>query len=88
MPTLEPMTPAAFETYLAASIPGFAADKVRAGIWAAGDALEKSHKAFQHFLPQGMASPGHSFHAVLDDDGVTQIGVLWIFIDPRAPATA
>lgn len=82
------MTPAGFETYLAASIPGFAADKVRAGIWAAAEALEKSRKAHQHFLPEGMASPGHSFHTVVGDDGATEIGVLWIFIDPQSPAMA
>ena len=82
------MTPAAFEAYIAASIPGFAEDKVRAGTWAAGEALEKSRQAYAHFLPQGMDSPGHSFHVVVDDDGATEVGVLWIFVEPAAPATA
>lgn len=88
MPSLKPMTAAAFETYLAGSIAGFAEDKVRAGSWSAAESLEKSRKAFEHFLPEGMASPGHSFHLVMADDGATQIGVLWIFIDANAPATA
>ncbi len=80
------MTAAAFETYLAGSIAGFAEDKVRAGTWAAPEALEKSHKAFQHFLPEGMASPGHTFHVVVEDG--EEVGVLWLFVDPKAPATA
>lgn len=88
MPSLKPMTPAEFENYLAASIPGFAGDKVRAGAWPAEGAIERSRKAFDHFLPEGMASPGHSFHVVVDEDGATAVGVLWIFVDPKAPANA
>ena len=88
MPSLKPMLPAAFETYLATSIPGFAQDKVRAGSWSAAESLEKSQQAFGHFLPDGMASPGHTFHLVVADDGATEVGVLWIFIDAKAPSTA
>ena len=86
MPSLKPMTAASFETYLAGSIAGFAEDKVRAGSWDAAVALEKSHQAFRHFLPEGMASPGHSFHVV--EEAGEEIGVLWLYVDPKAPATA
>ena len=82
------MTPAEFEPYLEASICGFADDKVRAGAWPAEGAVERSRKAFEHFLPQGMASPGHSFHVVMDDDGAAGVGVLWIFVDPKVPGAA
>ena len=35
-----------------------------------------------------MASPGHSFHVVVEDGEAAGVGVLWLYVDPQAPATA
>ena len=53
------MSEAAFEAYLARSIPEYAAEKVRAGSWHPDDALRRSQEGHAKLLPDGIATPGH-----------------------------
>jgi len=74
--TLEPMTQAAWERWLADAIRGYAADKVRVGAWPAGDAEARSARAFAELLPDGLDTPGHDLRSIVNEAG-EPVGVLW-----------
>ena len=78
------MSEAAFEAYLARSIPEYAEEKVRAGSWAPEDALRLSQEGFDKFLPGGMATPGHFLSELVESFTNHVVGCLWIFIDEKA----
>jgi len=87
---LLPMTPLEYEPWLAQAIADYADDKVRAGTWEAGDAIERSRNDFQQLLPDGLASPDNYLYCVWSDDAPldTPVGVLWIAVLRRKPAQA
>ena len=74
--TLVPMTPDAYAAWLDAIIVAYADDKVRIGTWAADEGLERSRRAFDELLPEGLATPGHELRSIVTEDG-TSVGVLW-----------
>ncbi len=76
MVTLEPMTPEVYERWRAASITGYAADKVRIGAWPAETAEARSAEAYAALLPDGLATPGHDLRSIVADTGEV-VGVLW-----------
>jgi len=78
------MSEAAFEAYLARSIPEYAEEKVRAGSWAPEDALRLSQEGFDKFLPDGMATPGHFLFELVESSTNHVVGCLWIFINDKA----
>lgn len=78
------MTEAAFEAYLARSIPEYAREKVRAGSWHPDDALRLSQEGFAKFLPEGMATPGHFLFELVEASTNHVMGCLWIFINDQA----
>lgn len=80
---LRPMTQPEFDAFLARSIPEYAADNVRAGYWAESEALERSRKEFERFLPQGLQSPDHYLFTVYDDG--TPVGVIWMKANLERP---
>lgn len=75
--SLEPMSPDAWEAWKAASIRGYAAEKVTAGTWPADGAHERAVAEFGELLPAGQSTPGHEFRAIVAD-GVGQVGVIWL----------
>ena len=86
---LRPMTPAEFETWLAASIQTYADEKVRAGAYAAANAIERSTQDHQHLLPQGLATPdNYLYHivAIPEPAGTSMVvGVTWLAVPPWQP---
>ena len=74
--TLVPMTPDAFAAWIDAIVAAYAGDKVRVGTWAADEALERSRRAFDELLPDGLATAGHELRSIVAEDG-TSVGVLW-----------
>lgn len=80
---LRPMTQPEFDAFLARSIPEYAADNVRAGYWAESEALERSRKEFERFLPQGLQSPDNYLFTVYDDG--TPVGVIWMKANLERP---
>ncbi len=77
------MTQPEFDAFLARSIPEYAADNVRAGYWAESEALERSRKEFERFLPQGLQSPDNYLFTVYDDG--TPVGVIWMKANLERP---
>lgn len=76
------MTSDEYTAFLEASIPEYAAEKVKAGSWTAVEALEKSRKAHDDLLPQGAATSGQHLYTILD--GNKGIGWVWMSGDSGA----
>lgn len=76
MNALRPMTEAEYATWLEEAIPSYGQDKVASGQWTAAEALELSRQEHEHLLPQGLATPEHHFHTVVDAAG-DAVGILW-----------
>ena len=76
MLTLEPMTQAEFESYLAPAIADYAEGHVADGQWAPAEALEKARKEFQDLLPQGIQTPDQYLFTLVND-AQQKVGMLW-----------
>lgn len=76
MVTLAPMGPDAWETWRAASIRNYAAEKVRAGTWPAESADERAAADFARLLTDGQSTAGHEFRSIVTEAGETA-GVVW-----------
>ena len=83
MVTLIPMSAAAWTTWRSATIAGYALDNVRIGAWPAEGAEARAAADLLRILPDGQATPGHTFRSVVNEDGAT-VGSLWFA--PNDPA--
>jgi len=79
---LEPMTQARYDSWLAATIREYAAEKVAAGNYAEAGSLERSEGEFDVLLPQGLQTPGHEIRSMVDDDGQA-VGYVWFTVEDR-----
>jgi len=82
---LQPMTEEEFTRYCAEAIPGYAAEVGRSDGVPEAKALEVARESWARILPQGRATPGHSFHWVVDAATGDRVGHLWVFLDPGSP---
>lgn len=80
MISLSPMSAETWNLWRAASIEGYAADKVRVGTWPAEGAEARAAAEFLSILPEGQATPGHDFRSVMNEDGAI-VGSLWFAPD-------
>jgi ribosomal protein S18 acetylase RimI-like enzyme len=76
------MDEATYQAWREASIRDYAAEKVQAGNWLAGDALERATADFAALLPDGRATPGHELRSIVDADG-GRVGHAWFAIEER-----
>ena len=84
MPTLVPMTQVEYDAFIERVVPEYAEDKVRAGQWAALDALERSRKEYLDDLPQGVETKNQYLYTVFD--GEKEVGMIWLSANPNDPA--
>ncbi|OGT28604.1 MAG: hypothetical protein A2Z17_03720 [Gammaproteobacteria bacterium RBG_16_66_13] len=84
MVSLRAMTEKEFRAFLAQDIETFAAEKVKAGNWAADEALQRSRDAHDSLLPQGLSSPDQRLYTIELDGEV--VGRLWLSTDPKLGA--
>jgi ribosomal protein S18 acetylase RimI-like enzyme len=77
MVKLEPIQQEEFERFLEREIRSYAEDHVRNGNWPAEDALERSRKEFEHYLPNGIHSQDQYLYSIIDENN-NKIGVLWV----------
>ena len=82
-----PMTNADYHTYLAKTVVEYAAEKVQAGNWTEAESLERSRLEFEHYLPQGVQTPGNFVNKLLNEGGET-VGYLWYARQPNRPEVA
>lgn len=74
--TARPMTEAEYPEWLASEKVAYVDDIVRAGALSPQEAVRKSDRDFAELIPEGLATPDHTF-LVLEADG-DQIGTGWL----------
>lgn len=83
VPVLVPMSDAEYASFVATTVPAYAADKVASGQWPSERSLELSRKALEELLPQGRQTADHYLFSVLDDQA-QRVGTLWISVKEQA----
>ncbi len=84
---LRSMTEAEFRTFRSRLIPGYAADKVRAGTWQADEAEARSAEQVDALLPGGLSTPGMLLLAA-ENPGGELLGTVWVGLDHPRPGDA
>jgi RimJ/RimL family protein N-acetyltransferase len=72
------MDAASFCEYREHLIHDYAADKVRSGVWSAGEAGNRSAKDVDGLLPEGTLTRDHFLYSVRDESVPAEIGILWV----------
>ena len=78
MVRLVPMAESEFEIYLEKAVPEYAAENVRAGYWSEEEALERSRKAYNGLLPQGVKTENNYLFRVQLKESGEKIGMVWM----------
>src|SRR5579871_4620296 len=82
MITLQPMTEAEYALFIDASQEEYAQERAQSGETPIEEEREIAHTQTAGLLPQGLATPNHSFWTLTDEGGVG-VGSLWVFVDPE-----
>jgi ribosomal protein S18 acetylase RimI-like enzyme len=67
-----------FRKYREHLVHDYAADKVRAGVWSADEAGDRSAKEVNGLLPEGTLTRGHHLYSVRDESVSGEVGILWV----------
>ena len=67
-----------FQTYLEEAIRDYAEEKVKAGNWQAGEAVERSRAEFSLLLPKGLATEGQHIFSIVDSETRERVGMIWL----------
>jgi ribosomal protein S18 acetylase RimI-like enzyme len=78
MVKLVPMKQADFSAYLERGIAEYAEDKVKSGNWTVEEALERSRKEFEKYLPDGLQSKNEYIFSIVDEADDQKVGMLWV----------
>jgi RimJ/RimL family protein N-acetyltransferase len=85
--TLTPMTEPEYQIYLDKAIQEYAQDKIQAGNWSRDEALERSSKEFEGYLPQGIQTPDNYLFSLMNEND-EKVGIIWYAALPRQPGLA
>jgi len=77
MVRLEKMNEFDFNIYINNAIKDYAAEKIKAGTWAQGEAENLSKETFARLLPKGIYSENQYLFSIIDDDKQIKVGYLW-----------
>lgn len=77
MVDLVPMTPEQYRAFIEVTVRGYADDHVRAGTWAAADALQNSRAELDRLLPKGTETPDHFLRTIVVGAPPQRVGTLW-----------
>ncbi len=78
---LAPLPSADIAAWTAASVRGFAAQQVGAGLRREPDATDYAQRQLRHLLPYGPLTPGHCLWSMYD--GGALVGHAWLHLRPR-----
>ena len=78
------MTDSEFATFVAETVPAYAADKVASGQWASSESIALARGALDELLPQALATPGHFLFTIRADARSSAVGRLWFAVQERA----
>ncbi len=79
MVTLQPMTEADYDTYMATAPESYAADRAQAEDTSLEEERATSSAQMASLLTQGFRTPGHHFWRVVAEDDAT-VGSLWVHL--------
>jgi len=65
-----------YTAFLEYIIPDYAKENVKAGYWSEGEAMEKSRKAIESLLPEGLNTADH--HLFTIEDQGQRVGLIWM----------
>jgi GNAT superfamily N-acetyltransferase len=87
---LVPMSPEQFARYRATSEQEYAEQIRESGSLPADEAAAKAADDFARLLPDGLATPDHRLWTAYDDadDGVIEVGMLWLHLSPTSEGLA
>jgi len=77
MITLRPFTTTDYAAWLPGALADLAREKVASGQWQADEAPQRAAADHAALLPDGLATAGHHFWALIDGAG-QQVGMLWV----------
>lgn len=80
MTVLVPMRAEYFGRFSERTIAGYAHENVASFRWDMRGSVERAQAQFRALLPQGMHTPGHYFHEILDPAEGETVGGLWFAI--------
>ncbi len=80
MINLVPMNQAQYESFMELSMRDQMEGHVREGRWRAEEAQANMDRLVAQFLPQGLATPNHSFFAITEEGSGTTVGGLWYLL--------
>jgi RimJ/RimL family protein N-acetyltransferase len=86
MITLRRMDESEFQSFLAGSIPSYAADKIRSGNWSEEEAERKSREEHTRLLHRGLDTPSHFLYTIEFDQ--KPVGHIWLTSDPKTAGSA
>jgi ribosomal protein S18 acetylase RimI-like enzyme len=72
-----PFDDAHFQAGLTQASPAYALSHVQDGEWTLAESIDKSREAHALLLPQGVATPGHSFMRLRPVGADEDVGMLW-----------
>ena len=78
---LAPMPTAQFEKWKPGNIADYARQHTIGGKWTAKDSLRLAREEFDQLLPQGIATPGHTFFSITRSSDRKAVGILWIKVE-------
>jgi ribosomal protein S18 acetylase RimI-like enzyme len=78
--TLEPLSHEEFADYVRRETQRYAEEKVRAGNWPPGGALERAKKEFDGLLPLGLETPDNFLFRIRAREEPEPVGLLWICV--------
>jgi ribosomal protein S18 acetylase RimI-like enzyme len=87
MITLTPMNESDYRPYLESATVSYAQDRVNAGNWTEVEALERSRKEFEHYLPQGLQTEANFLFMLVNEAG-QKVGHLWYSLNASKPDSA
>ena len=88
MTTLQPMRAENYPAFFEESSAGYAQENVASGRWPAAGALQRARADLTALLPDGLATPDQLLFDILDGDGATRVGYVWINIERRHGAVS
>ncbi len=82
---LEPLDQQEYDSWLARTVGEYAEEKVQAGNYDAGEALERAEQEFSELLPEGPVTPGQYMFSIVDASAGERVGVVWFAEIQRGP---
>lgn len=76
------------QSYLDKTIPGYAAENVKAGYWTEEEGLQKSRDTFDRLLPDGVNTKNQLLYKIHDTETVQRVGIIWLNVRIDTPRPA